>query len=270
MRKNWLVILLFVLPVMLYFGLQSLISGGQKAASLNLENGSGAAYLPVVFSPMPTPEPEGINGSFEEGWTDMTDRVQLPNYWELYRVPVGKPLFDSTDTASGTCECKHLLNDQLPEEQQFGGSDALILDGFTVYKLFGVYEKWGSELSQTINGLPPGSSWRLTVPIRVHLHDDPGEWSAESSVWVNDIGYWANGFQMGNENWCKHEQVFVVPADGKAEIAIRVKAKWALPKDFFIDDIRLQPAGEPTPHQDLDWCRENPSLMSYQAINSER
>ena len=212
-----------------------------------------------------------MNGSFEDGWVDVTNRVQLPNHWNLHRIPQGDPLFDSTspdDTATGTCECKHLLNRQLPASQQFGGPDALIPDGLTVYKLFGSYEKWGSELSQTIEGLPPGSRWRLTVPIRVHLHKDPGEWAAESSVWVNGYGYWANGFQMGDENWCKHERVFEVPANGRAEIAIRVKSKWSLPKDFFIDDIQMQPETEPAPYQEMAMCRDNPSIIKYQAAKA--
>ncbi len=298
MRKSWLFVSLLLVPFLMYLFLLSLTPGGQTTAPLHAGDVTIASHLPILIAPEatvkptstalpptpnyptatatateePSPEPPDLsNGSFEEGWVDVDDRAQRPNYWDLYRIPVGDPLFDSPgDVASGTCECKHLLNHQLPVDQQVGGPDALILDGLTVYKLFGVYEIWGSELSQTVEGLTPGSSWRLTVPIRVHLHGDIGDWSAESSVWVNDVGYWANGIQMGDQNWCKLEQTFVVPPDGSAEIAIRVKSKYPLPKDFFIDDIRLQPESESAPHQNLDLCRENQTLIKYQPAKSRR
>lgn len=295
MRKNWLVISFLVAPLLFYLLVQSLMSGRQTATPLHAANGAGESHMPIVLVPeatatptatetptatatatptetptaTPTPEASLDNGSFEEHWVDINDRVQQPNYWDLYRIPKGESLFDAPDDiASGTCECKHLLNRQLPGDQQIGGPDALILDGLTVYKLFGVYESWGSELSQTVEGLQPGSNWRLTVPIRVHLHGDTFDWSAESSVWVNDAGYWANGIQMGDENWCKLEQVFEVPQDGKAEIAIRVKSKYPLPKDFFIDDIQLHPESDPAPYQDMDPCLEKPTLISYKPAKS--
>jgi hypothetical protein len=265
MRKSWLFVSLLVVPFLMVLFLQSLMTGKQVVVPLQAQDYADRSHLPVIIVPeaTPMPEPNLINDSFEEGWADETNRVQRPNNWDLYRIPVGDPLFDSTDVATGTCECKHLLNHQLPIDQQIGGPDALILDGLTVYKLFGVYETWGSELSQTVVGLSPGSSWRLTVPIRVHLHKDLGKWSAESSVWVNGVGYWAKGIQMGDQNWCKLEQTFVVPADGNAEIAIRVKSKYSRPKDFFIDDIRLQPEGEPAPYQNMDLCVENQTLFKY-------
>jgi len=286
MRKSWLIVSLLVVPFLMYLFLQSLMSGKQAIIPLHAQDNAAGLHLPVIMVPeatakptetptaTPKPEPNLINnGSFEDGWVDVDNRAQQPNQWDLYRIPVGDPLFDSThpdDVATGICECKHLLNSQLPEDQQLGGPDALILDGLTVYKIFGVHEKWGSELSQTVGGLTPGSSWRLTVPIRVHLHGDNGEWSVESSVWVNDVGYWARGIQMGDENWCKLEQTFVVPADGSAEIAIRVKSKYELPKDFFIDDIRLQPEGDSAPYQNMDLCVENQTLLRYRPAKSRR
>lgn len=279
MKKNWVIVTLVGVLFLMYFLLRSFVPDGQMAAA---DSGGEAAYLPAVVkavpaalptatpSIIPTPDLSGINGSFEDGWTDLSDRVQKPNVWDINWIEVGDSLYDSTDLASGTCECKHLLDDQLPHDQKIGGSDALILDGETNYKLFGVYQSWGSELSQTVSGLAPGSSLRLTVPIRVHLHGDPEKWAAESSLWVNNVWYWANGWQMGDQNWCKLEQVFVVPASGEAEIKIRVKSKWDLPKDFFIDDIRLQPAAEPAPHQDMDWCVENPTLIRSRTDKTRR
>ncbi len=171
-------------------------------------------------------------------------------------VPVGANLYDSTDKATGVCECVHKEQPyDLPPHEWLGEPDALILQGKVVYKLFGK-EAWGSELSQTVN-LEPGSEWRLIVPVQVHLHGDTDPYAAESSVRVNGRPAlsWANSLAMGDHNWCKHEITFTVPADGAADISVRVKDKWqGKSKDFFIDDISLRPAGEPAEHGDMDLC----------------
>jgi hypothetical protein len=47
---------------------------------------------------------------------------------------------------------------------------------------------------------------------------------------------------MGDRTWYRHTLFFTAPDDGAAELLIRVKGKWDSPKDFFIDDLRLEPA----------------------------
>ena len=206
------------------------------------------AYLPVVLMPPPLPT-GGIhisNNSFEEGWTDLPPAPgylinQQPNDWALEWIKPGDLLYDSTeDISGGVPECIHKHATQLPPNEQRGEENALILDGEYVYKIFHFGAPFGAELTQEINNLPPGSRWRVIVPIQVHLNGDTDPYAAESSVWVNNEGEWANGLTMGDREWYKHVVSFVVPADGNIQIAIRVKSKWFNSKDFFIDYLQLE------------------------------
>ena len=185
------------------------------------------------------------NGSFTEGWTDMPPVAgylvnQQPNHWTLHWLEVGESLFGAGDTAQGIPECVHKLARQLPANEQLGAENALILEGDTTYKIFSATAPFGAELSQTVTGLQPGSSAKLIVPVLVVLHGETDPYGAESGVWVNGEGHWVNGGEMGNRNWYRHEVNFTVPSNGTAEITIRVKSKWARPKDFFIDGISLE------------------------------
>ena len=193
-----------------------------------------------------------INGNFSNGWEDMPPAPghlinQRPMGWALRWVAPGEPLFDGTDRAGGVPECVHKLSDQLPPNEKLGGSDALILDGDAVYKIFHAHAPFGAELSQVITGLQPGSEALLKVPVLVVLHGETDIYGAESGVWVNGAGAWVNGQEMGNRRWHRHMVRFTVPDNGRAEIAIRVKSKWPRPKDFFIDDVRLEAIVAPGP-----------------------
>jgi hypothetical protein len=194
------------------------------------------------------------NGNFMEGWQDMPPAPgflvnQQPNGWHLEWIEPGQPLYDDPNTISkGVPECVHKLHTQLPPHEQLGAPNALILDGDTTYKTFHFGSPFGVTLSQTVEGLQPGTKATLTVPIQVHLHGETDAFGAETSVWINDEGRWVNGFEMGDRQWFRHKVDFMVPADGRAQIVIRVKSKWSRPKDFFFDGITLeaQPAiGEP-------------------------
>lgn len=192
------------------------------------------------------------NGNFSNGWDDLPPAPghlinQRPAGWGVRWIEPGERLFDGEDRAGGVPECVHKLNDQLPPNEQLGGRDALILSGDAVYKIFHSGAPFGAELSQTVAGLEPGSEAQLTVPVLVVLHGDPDAFGAESGVWVNGAGGWVNGATMGNRHWHRHRLSFIVPEDGRAEIRIRVKSKWPRPKDFFIDDVRLEAAVAPDP-----------------------
>ena len=210
-------------------------------------------YLPVIQKPVPPPTiPTDTlkNGSFENGWDTIELGNQDPNDWFLSWVPIGQPLYDATDTASGICECVHKLSNQLPPNEQLGGPDALILDGSTTYKMFSANASFGVQLTQTITNLPPGTSWRLIAPVLVVVYDNGEEpYSAESGAWVlyqdgdqeEKLGQWTNWIDMGgSRSWHEHVVEFTVPTSGEVEVMIRVKSKWPLPKDFFIDNIRLE------------------------------
>jgi hypothetical protein len=288
MRKNWFIPAMFATLVLLL----ALAAGGawtaQPRAALLADEPGANVHLPLVArapntptptatstptptntptpSPTPTESPSGplVNGSFENGWATIDFGNQRPDGWNLFWVQPGDPLFDSGDLASGICECVHKLAIQLPEHERPGGSDPLILEGETVYKAFSESQSFGLELSQTITGLQPGSVWRLTTPIRVHLYGETDPYAAESSVWINGLGAWANGAEMGDRQWCKHERTFTVPENGVVEVAIRMKSKWPRTKDFFIDDIRLRPASEASPYPNMAACLSNPLLIQYE------
>ncbi|MCA9935391.1 MAG: hypothetical protein KC415_15755, partial [Anaerolineales bacterium] len=219
------------------------IMWGMVASSITLLEADGQEYLylPYIVSPPLPPLPELLNPSFENGWTDMPPApAQQPNDWTLSWVEPGGTLYDSNDTATAIPECVHKLSEDLPPDEQLGGPNALILDGDTTYKCFQFYESFGAELRQTITGLEPNRDWILVVPIQVHLHGDTYEYSAESGVWVNGVGSWANGGLMGDRQWYEHHIPFTVRGDGSIEIVIRFKSKYPYPKDFFIDALRVE------------------------------
>ncbi len=186
------------------------------------------------------------NGSFTEGWETLPHvagylRNQRPHGWQLAWLEKGDPLYsDPNSHSGGVPECVHKLSKQLPANEQLGGTDALILSGDTVYKIFHANAPFGATLSQTVTGLNPHSEATLTVPIQIHLHNDSDTYAAESGVWVNGEGGWVNGATMGDRKWYRHEINFIVPENGEAEIEIRVKSKWPVGKDFFFDDIQLE------------------------------
>lgn len=190
-----------------------------------------------------------LNGSFTEGWEDLPPVGRLinqrPKGWTLRWVEPGESLFGADDLAAGVPECVHKLAAQLPEHEHEGRPDALILEGGVTYKIFHANAPFGAELSQVVAGLQPGSQMVLTVPVLVCRHKDNDPWGAETGVWVNDQGSWVNSGDMGDRKWHSHVVAFTVPADGRAQIAVRFKSKWPLPKDFFIDRVRLELAEVP-------------------------
>lgn len=245
--------------------LTAMVWGTAVACTNHLRAQAPDTYLPLVAAPpgTPTPTPTATptatptptrpplphlnNPSFEEGWTDLPPLPwglinQQPNQWQLSWLDEGEPLYDDpNNVAGGVPECIHKLWWQLPPDEQPGGENALILDGDTTYKMFHSGEPFGSELRQTLTGLVPGSSWHLMVPVQVHLYGDVDPYSAESGVWVNGAGGWANAGMMGDRTWYEHDVPFTVPANGQIEIVIRVKSKWATGKSFFIDALRVEP-----------------------------
>lgn len=221
-----------------------------QARALRVNSGP-QAFLPIsIRPPEPVVGPILVNGSFEEGWLTLPPvgnvSNQQPNGWELTWVEIGQPLFDSPEIAHGVCECLHKLVEQLPPHEQPGGTDPLILDGTTTYKVFHGGTSFGSTLAQTITGVPAGTVWQLRVPVRAHHHGGFELSDVETGVWVNDVGSWVSGAVMGDRTWYTHELTFTTPEDGEIEIVIRFKSRiqWRA-KDFFIDDVQLEQIVEP-------------------------
>ena len=286
MRKTWL----YVVPVLLLVAAVALavsrapapLSGSRTTA---YASGVPNAVLPIVMvpeatpttpptstpAPTPTPQPTPtptivptatseplpgnsiVNGSFEDGWTDLPPAPgflinQQPNGWRLTWLDIGQPLWDdSSTTVQGIPEALHKLVDQLPPHEQPGGSNPLILDGTATYKMFHFGAPFGSQLYQVVGSLPPGSQWRFTVPVQAHTHGDNDTWAAESGVWAitsaTQSGGWVPAGQMGDRVWFFHNVEFAVPGDGRVELLIRVKSKWFRAKDFFIDRVELRRLG---------------------------
>ena len=189
------------------------------------------------------------NGSFSEGWETLEPvveanflRNQRPLGWQIEWLAMGEALYaDPGSTAQGIPECVHKLSEQLPERERLGGPNALILEGNAVYKIFSGGAPFGATLSQKVSGLQPKSRIKVTVPVQVHRHGDTDVFGAESAVWVSEAaGGWVHSEKMGDRKWYKHEVEYEVPAEGTAEIIIRVKSKWPRPKDFFFDAIKLE------------------------------
>ena len=119
--------------------------------------------------PLPPDPPTSsnlVNGSFEDGWTDIAMTAQQPHGWVLNRAATGnvrgRPI-------SGVPECVHKLNDQLPPDEQLGGANALILDGKTCYKVFEAGAVWSASLRQVVAGNAPGKRVTVTVPVNIHF-----------------------------------------------------------------------------------------------------
>lgn len=108
---------------------------------------------------------------------------------------------------------------------------------------------FGAQLTQRIESMPPGV-YRLTVPVQLHWQEklDPeGDWdqyTAESGAWVltdgMQSGGWAHAKQVGDRKWFYHVVEFNVQEGAAIDVLIRVKSKYRSPKDFFVDDIRLE------------------------------
>ena len=214
------------------------------------------------------------NPSFENGWTDIVTGEDLgwlinqqPIDWHLRWLNIGESLFGS-DEARGVPECVHKMTNQLPPNEQPGGSDPLILDGEHTYKIFHNGAAFGAELWQIVEGLEPGTVAKVTVPVRIHAHgekDNPDQHAAESGVWglddwavegdllapLNGNGSWVpltrerqwryiGGVKPDGWVWYYHEEEITVPENGAICVLVRVKSKWDKPVDFFIDALAFE------------------------------
>jgi hypothetical protein len=217
--------------------------GNGPATAANLAD--QMIYLPLISvpeNPDHTYSNVIVNGSFEAGWIDVGPEQQQPSGWIVSWLQPGELIYDDNSAhATGTPELVH--PHLIPPNEQLGGPDAIVLDGENTYKMFHGNHAFGAELRQTVTGLIPGTLMTLTVPVQLHWQPDldGGDlYAAEAGAWVNGQGQWASMNLLQDRQWYFLTlPSVVVPADGVAEVVIRVKSKWQIGKDFFIDDVRL-------------------------------
>ena len=201
------------------------------------------------------------NPSFENGWhqTSPNSGNQTPDAWELTWLDLGAPLLSSgafpgedapiIDVAQFVPECVHKMAWQLPQDEWLGAPDALILDGTTTYKIFGV--AFGATLAQTVTATP-GAVVTLRVPVQVHHHGDGSYGACAVRARLGDAATaWAT-FGDGlpdpdDPEWVTLELTATVPASGAITAALDCEGRALAPVDFFIDAVSLEAIEPPTP-----------------------
>jgi hypothetical protein len=185
---------------------------------------------------------------------------------------MGEEIFDTGVIASGIPECVHKFDWQLPPNEQPGGEDALILDGVIVYDMFHRGASFGTELLQVNVGLQPNTEVAISVPVNCHFDEIGGGEPDDLEVRVAI----SNGEEqvlllkdMVNREWTAIETTGVTNHDGSLSIRLRFIARWAHPRNFFIDDVQaiyLQEPTEPDPDDRLGDARV-PYTRVYVRVN---
>lgn len=208
---------------------------------------------PVPVTPTPIPSPILQNGSFEDGWYDISIG-QVPNNWEWYWVD-GETLPGSVTKAAAP-ETRVLPRRQVPPDER----DVFFLDGDYCIKVFKSRAPIYAALSQVISGLEKDKRYQFEVPIYVDVFawegdkvppDDP--WAAQVRVgvappdatWPDEAstayGEWWNGDNTEDFYLSYHHIPFEFIATQTAmRVYIEVLAKWGMDNNgFFIDDVTL-------------------------------
>ncbi len=233
-------------------------------------------YLPVVWRQLNEPV-NLVNGSFESDtvldWLHsppcyyndpfhvLTDPQgnQHPRGWGFYSPPAGALMPFPTKMqqgqvvpaiSSGPGEYVHKGWCQLPENERYGGSRALILDGSWTYKAFRYGNPQALVLSQVLTGTP-GLRMEVTGYILGESPDQPTGPKLEDDHFigsvqlgsVKDTRFYATMIQHndvpGNQrHWNKYDLSASVPASGQLSLIIIMQQNWAGETDFFIDHFQ--------------------------------
>jgi hypothetical protein len=199
------------------------------------------------------------NPSFENGWVDdPANDAQYPNGWVTTWTPAGQEMPLSPKWANGQQipaisdghgKYEHKLYWQLPVDEQLGQPRALILEGQTVYKPYGLYVQHALKLNQTVSG-SPGLYARVIVYILGEEHVAPPlEYDHfAASVKLGNIEDRRGYAQMvthfdvpGNQRaWNKFDVLAQFPPSGQLTLTIVMQQNWQTLTDFFIDNISGQ------------------------------
>ena len=206
------------------------------------------------------------NASFEknsalENWPTDEYGNQTPPDWKISWIPAGARMKYASKWqggalvpayGTGTPEAVHKLARQLPANEQFGQTQALLLDdGLAVYKVFGTHDPFGFFLRQTIIGTP-GAEVIMRAPILAETHDKPTNAAGTleedhflAEVSLGDAHETRNYSLMreqheipGNHRaWNVFSPTAIIPANGELPLEIYVQQNWSGNTDFFIDAI---------------------------------
>ena len=206
------------------------------------------------------------NPSFEENsntenWPTDEFGNQTPPGWEISWIPPGASMKYAHKwqggalvqaVGTGTPEAVHKLARQLPPNEQFGQTQALLLDdGLAVYKVFGSHDAFGFYLCQTIIG-PPGAEVIARVPVLGETHARPTNFAgtleddhflAEVSLGdVQELRLYSTMRERhdipGNHRpWNVFTLTATIPASGVLLLEIYLQMNWSGNTDFFIDAI---------------------------------
>ncbi|GAG06730.1 unnamed protein product, partial [marine sediment metagenome] len=203
------------------------------------------------------------NGSFENGWTDYNESIQIPNDWDARWADADTPNPYSSDPWNEFVapEIVHKLRHQLPEDEQ----DLFILDGDTTLKIFKGYGAFCAELTQPLH-LEPGM-YTFTVRVFGDLvaYYDNGRkyWAADPNSGL--LRFVLNGHAYEDTHsitpamWNLYSLEFA--ADGDTSIGVQVMFPFALANSgIFVDAWSLRkvtgpPEGECRGHPREEYAR---------------
>lgn len=217
-----------------------------------------------------------VNHNFSGAWSNIPATHggfhQVPEGWGLhYSIEGVQGCFNSKDDEYVTIgvqpECIHKLNGQLPPNEQLGGSEALVLSGTAVYKIFGT-GIWSAGLSQIVRNLTPGATYRFTFNLNVHYHDELGDDSPDDTQAHFELSqpeqYSESGIlkldtrDLPHKVWVTRSLEGVADSDGELEVWFNLCTVWVNSRSVFLDDFSLElvdvpvePPTEPTDCQGL-------------------
>lgn len=210
-----------------------------------------------------------VNPSFEGGWTDLTQSIQLPNDWAFFsysgekagyqpevRDEDGNIIIHEQQWMTHDPELVLRSRDHLPQEEH----DLYIVDGDWCAKLFAGHKAFHAELLQNI-ALEPGATYRLTV----HAFVDTFVWedgkkppqsnepvdkrAARIALFAGDQEKWFD--EKSFEDWYlnRHELSFeFVAYCDEEEVGIEVWHPWPVDNNgWFLDAFELVKIAEPDP-----------------------
>ncbi len=219
------------------------------------------------------------NGSFEDGWYDISPSQQCPNHWEL-RWTEGVAMGDAQNTTIPP-ETVVRSRDQIPEHER----DLFFWDGNYTLKMFLSKAPIHVALFQDVTGLDVGRQYRFVVPVNVDTYiwdsekippSDP--YAAQVRLGAGPQGvHWQDEGAINFSNWANAAntppfyleritlQFTFVATAPDMRVFVEYASKWGIDNNgIFMDALRLEPletteAPSPTPDPDSPTATPEPT-----------